>query len=179
MPNRATALQPNNQLARHRRWSECPAGLETDFFGNEVPRLDQETVSVAQCRRPYRSGVNTRIGDGHGLIDVALPRAAVIPKPVSDVGVLLDLAQYDAPTDGVDCVRGGEVSLARLYREPVDELLDFARGAGFAEAFTRDGAPKTKGDGRSRLGLEYVVHLGFALSHTFAIIGVHLDRKPV
>jgi hypothetical protein len=88
--------------------------------------------------RVERCGVRLKVvrlqaSDRGSVLDVKLAGTTVIPEPVCDVRVLLDLADDDAGTDGVDRSRRNKHRISWLDFMPSQEILDVTRPDGLTK----------------------------------------------
>src|SRR5437773_5511884 len=113
-------MEANQQFESRAARTVAQLSIELERIGGEVPAFGETAPTVMQAGgepRP-RMPPALEIGCAQAFIDMQLARAAIIVQPVSDVGILLDLAQCDPGADGVNRARWNEVGLARTDRNP-------------------------------------------------------------
>jgi hypothetical protein len=79
----------------------------------------------------------------------------------------------------MDSVGGRKKCVARLYRNPIDQLFDLARERRIAQALASDRLAEPERDGGPWVCRENVPHLGLAARAILAIVGMYLHGEPL
>ena len=87
--------------------------------------------------------MRAKIGYLYTMIEVQFTRTSVIIKTIRDVGILLNLSDGGACTDGVSRSNRHEDGIAGFDATPVEKRFDLARACRFFHALRRDGLLET------------------------------------
>src|ERR1039458_4842338 len=172
----AAAFHANPQLALLRGRHKL---VHLHQLRHKVLRPHQQFAALGNGHRLHRPRMHAQVGNRRRLFHMQRPIPPVIPQPVSDIGILLDLAQHNPGADRVHRVRRGEIGFPGLHRHPVDELFDLARPRRFPQMVARDWLPKPQRDGRARFRRQDVPHFRFAAWAVLPIVRMHLHAQPL
>ena len=192
MPDRAFARQNQQRNEALRRHAVRHLALHRARFRRKLIAGKQRLNPPARdgaLRFGRADGVFRRFaaGDGQRLVDMQFTRpavradAAIIVDAIGQVGALLHFGHHQPRADGVHRARRNEEAIARLRRNPAQQLgqgVVFNRGAHLRQ---RRFALKAVIDARALARIEHEPH--FALSQRMfefprvCVVGVHLHGE--